>query len=83
MPVIRTSGSEIPPGAEQVAAPTSGSPTVGEMDTVLKGAGLGRLDLKELRKRAKHTVPSCPLKPQQPSGSFWKKHTGSEAQAHV
>ena len=75
MPVIRTSGKKIPPAAEQAAAPTSGSPAVGEMDTVSKDAGLGRLDLKELRKRDKHPVPSCPLKPQQPSGS--------EAQVHV
>lgn len=61
MPISRTSGNKIPLGAEQEAAPTSGSPALGEMDTVLKGSGLGRLDIKELRKRARHPVPSSPL----------------------
>lgn len=35
-------------------------PCFGEMDAMLKGCGLGRLNLKDLRKRDRH-----PLKPQQ------------------
>lgn len=83
MPIIRTSGNKIPPRAEQEETPTFGSPALGEMDTVLKGSGLGRLDIKDLRKRARHPVLSSLLKPQQLSDTFWKKHTGSKAQVRV
>lgn len=82
VPIICTSGNRTPLGAEQKAAPTSGSPAVGEMGTVLKGSGLGRLDLKELRKRTRHPVPPVSLSSFK-MGSGRNTQEGRLRQVHV